>query len=194
MTAVFLQVRLDSTRLPEKALIKIRNLTIIEHAMRALKQIGTDKYFLLTTKECIEKLKPLADKWGFDLFSGSKDDVLDRFVQAARKWKIKPVIRATGVNPLVSSELAIEVLREHNSLSAEYSNWTDAPLGTGIEIIETKALVKADLQTDSIYDREHVTPWIYNNPDRFKLNIKIGKFFFYRFKNIIIRITYIYIF
>ncbi len=172
MTGVFLQVRLSSKRLPEKALIKIKDLTIIEHSMRALKHIEVDHFILLTTEECIERLKPLAIRWGFTLFSGPEKDVLKRFILASEKFEIDTIIRATGDNPLVSGEMASKVLREHIHLRADYSNWTDAPYGTGIEVVESKALKKADLNTNKSYDREHVTPWIYNNPDSFKLNIK----------------------
>ncbi len=172
MTAVCLQVRLDSSRLPEKALKKIKNLTIIEHAMRALKEVEADLFLLLTTEECVTRLEKLSDKWGFTVFSGPKDDVLKRFIMAADKFNIKTIIRATGDNPLVSSEIANKVLNEHIQLSADYSNWYNSPLGTGVEIVETEKLKLADMKSDNLYDHEHVTPWIYNNPEILNLNIK----------------------
>ena len=55
MRGVLLQVRLDSTRLPEKALLKLKDLTVIEHAMRALKQIDADVFVLVTTEESFNK-------------------------------------------------------------------------------------------------------------------------------------------
>ena len=171
MTAVCLQVRLDSTRLPEKALMKIEDLTIIEHAMKALKGVKADIFLLLTTEECLTRLAPLADKWNFNVFAGPKEDVLKRFLMAAEKFNVKTIIRATGDNPLVSAEVTNQVLREHNSLKVDYSNWTDAPLGTGVEVVESSALIKAHRDSGKKYDREHVTPWIYNNPHLFNLNI-----------------------
>ena len=138
MVAVCLQVRLDSTRLPEKALMKIEDLTIIEHAMKALKGVKANIFLLLTTDECVIKLTPLAEKWGFKVFSGPKDDVLKRFILAADKYGIQTVIRATGDNPLVSAKITNQVLNEHQALKVDYSNWTDAPLGTGVEIVETR--------------------------------------------------------
>lgn len=171
MTAVCLQVRLDSVRLPGKALLKIEDLTIIEHAMRALGAVNADLFLILTTDECTDQLKPLAEKWNFKVFTGPENDVLLRFVQAAEFYKIDTVIRATGDNPLVSSDLANDVLAEHFSSGAEYTNWTNAPLGTGIEVVEAAVLKEALSNTDLDYDHEHVTPWIYNNPDLYKLNI-----------------------
>jgi len=171
VTAVCLQVRLDSNRLPEKALIKIEDLTIIEHAMKALREVNADQFLLLTTEECVSRLNSLAEKWGFSVFSGPKDNVLKRFTDAAEKYNITTVIRATGDNPLVSAEIANEVLDEHRKTQVDYTNWTDAPLGTGVEIVETAALYRALAETDKKYDLEHVTPWIYNNPEKFQLNI-----------------------
>ncbi len=173
VTAVCLQVRLDSQRLPEKALIKLEDLTIIEHAMRAIGKVDADLFLLLTTDECLSRLEPLAGKWGFKIFSGPKENVLKRFTDAADFFGITTAIRATGDNPLVSAQMANEVLKEHRALQVDYTNWTGAPLGTGIEIVETKALKRALSETEVSYDREHVTPWIYNNPDKFKLNIHI---------------------
>ncbi|MBB6479157.1 cytidylyltransferase domain-containing protein [Spirochaeta isovalerica] len=170
-TAVCLQVRLDSSRLPGKALIKIEDLTIVEHAMRAIGMVDADLRLLLTTEECLDDLAPLAEKWNFIPFAGPKEDVLLRFVQAARKYDIRTVIRATGDNPLVSARMADEVLAEHRKTGADYSNWPDAPLGTGIEIVETSALERALAESSAPYDHEHVTPWIYNNPGKFHLNI-----------------------
>lgn len=169
--AVFLQVRLDSSRLPGKALLKIEDMTLIEHAMRSLRRIPADQYLLLTTEDSVEQLSPFAEKWGFIPFTGPKDDVLLRFIRAVRKFKIKTLIRATGDNPLVSGPLAEEVLKEHKLKGADYSNWPGAPLGTGIEVVETKALESALVQSREAYDHEHVTPFIYNNPDKFNLNI-----------------------
>lgn len=170
-TALCLQVRLDSARLPGKALMKIENLTLTEHAMRALAAVSCDHFLLLTTEESMEELTPLSEKWGFTAFAGPKEDVLLRFVQAAREFDIDTIIRATGDNPLVSASVANQVLEEHRLLKADYSNWTGAPLGTGIEIVETAALERAMKESADPYDHEHVTPWIYKNPDRFNLNI-----------------------
>ncbi|MBN2657080.1 MAG: methyltransferase domain-containing protein [Spirochaetales bacterium] len=182
-TAVCLQVRLDSSRLPGKALLKIEDLTLVEHAMRALGSVESDFRLLLTTEECLENLSPLAGKWNFIPFAGPKEDVLLRFVLAARKYGVRTLIRATGDNPLVSAKLARLVLEEHGKSGADYSNWTDAPLGTGIEVVETAALKRALSESSDPYDHEHVTPWIYKNPEKFNLNIhRVPREYYFRIK------------
>jgi spore coat polysaccharide biosynthesis protein SpsF len=106
LTAVFLQVRLDSSRLPRKALLELAGVTVLEHAMQALDLVRADIRVLLTTKDSAAELKPIAESAGWNMFIGSKDDVLDRFVMAAREFNADRIIRATGDNPLVSAEMA----------------------------------------------------------------------------------------
>ncbi|QEN03238.1 acylneuraminate cytidylyltransferase [Thiospirochaeta perfilievii] len=169
MRGVLLQVRLDSTRLPKKALLKIENLTVIEHAMKAAKKITANKYVLVTTEDSFKDLKPLAVKQGYDIFIGDKDNVLDRFVQAINYYALTQVVRATGDNPLVSYELANILIDKHNKEGNDYSGFLNNPLGTGVEVINSNVLIDAHSKTSSKYDREHVTPYIYNNKNIYKV-------------------------
>lgn len=169
MTGVLLQVRLDSTRLPGKALLKIKDLTMIEHAMKSLLKVKVDKHIVVTTSDSIEQLKPLLEKWKWNYFVGSKNNVLERFIGAIREYGLTKIIRATGDNPLVSHELANILLDKHNNSKNDYSGFLNNPLGTGIEVVEVDALAKAFQKSVNDYDKEHVTPYIYNNKDLFKV-------------------------
>lgn len=170
MVSLFLQCRLDSTRLPNKALLKLENIEVISHAMRALKQVKADNYVLLTTEDSISKLESLALNEGFSTFVGSKNDVLLRFIKAAEKFNSKTIIRATGDNPLVSSSLANKILKLHLEEKADYSGFLKMPIGTGVEILSVEALKKALIESNEKFDHEHVAPYLYNNPDKFKIN------------------------
>ena len=169
MIGVLLQVRLDSSRLPRKALLKLENLTVIEHAMRSLKKVNADKFIVVTTEDSFEELSPLADKWGFDIFVGSKENVLERFVKAIKKFNLTKIIRATGDNPLVSWELANLLLKQHNTQGFQYSGFLNSPIGTGVEIVNSDLLFKALDESTNNYDKEHVTPFIYNNKNLFNI-------------------------
>lgn len=169
MTGVLLQVRLDSTRLPGKAVLKIKDLTIIEHAMKSLKRVNADKYILVTTSDSINILKPYALKWGFKIFEGSKENVLERFIKAIHKFQLTRIIRATGDNPLVSHELANMLIEYHMKEGNDYSGYLNNPVGSGVEVVEVDALLKAYNSTIDRYDQEHVTPYIYKNKEMFKV-------------------------
>ena len=170
MTGVFLQVRLDSTRLPKKALLPLGEKTVVEHAMRALSLVEADSYVVLTDEESAEELYPYVRDENFELFVGSKEDVLKRYADAAREYGCGRVVRATGDNPLVSAEAARRICALHEESSADYSGFRGLPLGTGIECVETQALFEAEHEAGSRHEREHVCPYIYEHPDRFIVN------------------------
>jgi spore coat polysaccharide biosynthesis protein SpsF len=167
MTGVFLQARLDSSRLPRKALLPLADRSVLEHAMRALLAVGADVYVLLTDEESSGELAPYAEREGFELFVGAKEDVLKRYADAARDFGVDRIIRATGDNPLVSGECARLICDLHRQEAADYSGFRGLPLGTGVECVETEALLEAEKLSSNRYYREHVCPFIYEHPERF---------------------------
>jgi spore coat polysaccharide biosynthesis protein SpsF len=168
-TGVFLQVRLDSSRLPRKALLMLEGKAVIAHAMEALKAVEADVYALLTDRESTASLFPFAEACGFEVFTGPRDDVLERYALAAEFFGVSTIIRATGDNPLVSGECAQMLLGLHRQREADYSGFRGLPLGTGVECVRTAALLTARRQTRNEYDREHVCPFLYNNHDMFTI-------------------------
>lgn len=178
MTALFLQCRLDSSRLPRKALLPLGGVPLIERVMMALEKVEAEPKVLLTTEDSLEELTPLGLKCGFHLFAGSKEDVLDRFLRAADHFGADQIVRATGDNPFVSAQLANRILESHRVEGADYSGFLGMPLGTGVEILEVSALRRAAVESDSPYDHEHVAPYLYNNPGKFIINRPDISFFF----------------
>ncbi len=65
---------------------------------------------------------------------------------------------------------AEKILELHIEKMADHSIFTGMPLGAGVEVVEADALYRAEKNTDSLYDREHVTPYVYNHPEIFSLN------------------------
>ncbi len=170
MTGVFLQVRIDSTRLPGKALLLLEDLKVIEHAMRNLKVVNADVFALLTEPASAFQLTHLAEKWGYKVFVGDKNNVLKRYANAIQHFSVTTVIRATGDNPLVSGLLANQILKYHNVKNADYSGFTGIPLGTGVEVINAEALLTAFRLAEDSYEKEHVAPYLYRRDDEFVIN------------------------
>lgn len=167
--ALFLQCRLDSSRLPGKALIEIEGRTVVEHTMAALKEVKLPLHVLVTTEDSYDTLAPLAQRWGFQCFAGPKEDVLLRFIQAADKYRVDRILRATADNPLVSAKLASELLKVHIQEKADYSGFLGIPLGTGVECLEVAALKASARESSDPYDHEHVAPYLYKNPQKFRI-------------------------
>ena len=169
MTGIFLQARLDSTRLPGKALLPLGDRTVTEQALRALSEVTAEVRALLTDRNSALALAPLARRAGWRVYIGPKEDVLARFAGAVRHFSVDTVIRATGDNPLVCPDLAEEALERFRREGADYCGLTDIPVGAGVEILEGSSLLLADREARDPYDREHVAPFLYRNPDRFRI-------------------------
>lgn len=168
--AVFLQARISSSRLPGKAFLDLGGKTVLEQSMESLLEIDADHYVLLTDDMSVSQFIPLATKCGFTVFSGAEDDVLKRYTDAAEKYNPDYIIRATGDNPLVSAALAEELYTIHLMEYADYSGYLGMPLGAGVEVISTPALLDAASKAVDVYDREHVCPYLYNNDDVYTIN------------------------
>ncbi len=175
--AVILQARINSSRLHAKILHKIGNHAIVEHAMHTLKQlsrqtrcqyIGFD-YFLATNTISAAHVENLAAGQGFRVFRGSDTDVLSRFAAIAQRGKYRYIVRATADNPFVSLYFAMRAVLAILTRHCDHLIYTGLPVGGGVEVISANALLSAHHEATSAYDREHVTPYIYNNPQRYKI-------------------------
>ncbi|GMO12434.1 MAG: methyltransferase domain-containing protein [Treponemataceae bacterium] len=174
-TAVIIQCRLSSTRLPQKALLILAEKPLICHALDVMRNVNCDMHILATDYDSEEKLKPIAQNALWELFAGPKDDVLERFCLAVTQYNLDVIVRATGDNPFLFSDAAtysLERFMAHNASSADtqcdYFTLTGLPHGSGIEVMNGAALLKAHntLPFDA-FEHEHVGPALYNHTDIF---------------------------
>jgi spore coat polysaccharide biosynthesis protein SpsF len=170
MTAVVLQARMGSTRLPGKALLPLGGSTLIEQAMARLALIGADARVLATDEASAFALEPAARRRGFQLLVGPSEDVLARYALAIRRFGIDVVLRATGDNPLVSQELAAVLMERRSSLPSDYAGYLGMPVGMGVELIAAEALLRAELEARAPGEREHVCPYLYGHPELFRVD------------------------
>lgn len=173
MTVVIIQCRLSSTRLPGKALMNLGGVCTVEWTLSAMKKIKADRYFLACDIDSEKALRPLAEKNGFELYAGDRDDVLKRFCDVIELTGADIVVRATADNPFLFYEAAQECLEEFYSLpDYDYMTYTGLPHGSGVEVFNGKSLLKARTLTELPYDHEHVGPALYNHPENFKSYFK----------------------
>jgi len=170
LTCIVLQARLDSTRLPGKSMLPIDGMPLIFRVMEALNNVPANLRVLACTQDSLSDFKPLAAQANFEIFAGPKDDVLERYCQVIKQYKITRVIRATGDNPFVFADAASAVNAEALALDADYAGYTGLPYGAGVESVSASALLRAGNETTLPYDREHVCPYLYTHPDLFSLH------------------------
>jgi spore coat polysaccharide biosynthesis protein SpsF len=144
---------------------------LIFRVMEALKQVDASLRILACPEDSRETFAPLAALCGFEIFGGSKDDVLGRFCSAIRYFGLagNRIIRATGDNPFVFADAANAINREADAFNAAYSAYTGLPYGAGVESVLADALLQAEKETENPYHREHVCPYLYENGAKFTL-------------------------
>lgn len=171
-TIAVVQARMGSIRLPNKVMKPIEGVPMIELLLSRLSRAKeVDQIIVATSVD--ERNQPLLEhvrKLGYACEQGSENDVLDRFVQAARTHRADVVVRITGDCPLVDPDLVDEAIRRFNALDVDYFSNTNPPSypdGLDIEVCHFKALERASQETNKAFDREHVTPYL-REPKRFK--------------------------
>jgi spore coat polysaccharide biosynthesis protein SpsF len=163
-TAVVLQARMGSTRLPGKAMRVLGGRTLLEHAIRRLRASGYPVVLATTTLSDDDCLCAAAETLGAYVFRGSENDVLDRYAQAARHYELHRVVRATGDNPAVDIDAVGRTLALLDRTSAAHVVEHGLPYGAAVEAIRGAALFEAASAATDPYDREHVTPFLKRTP------------------------------
>ncbi|MBI5437577.1 MAG: aminotransferase class III-fold pyridoxal phosphate-dependent enzyme [Nitrosomonadales bacterium] len=159
------QARMGSTRLPNKVMKPIGGVPMIELLLSRLSQAKEVGQIVVATSVDTRN-QPLVEhvrKLGYACEQGSENDVLDRFLQAAKAHQADVVVRITGDCPLVDPELVDETIRRFKAACVDYFSNVAPPTypdGLDIEVFTFTALEKASQATSKPFDREHVTPYL----------------------------------
>lgn len=170
MIAVILQARLESTRLPRKALLPLSGEPLLFRAMEALRHIHADAFVLACPRSAERDFSPLAERAGFSVVTGPADDVLKRYTLAIESCGCDMVVRATGDNPFPCADAADEIVNQALALGSDYASYAGLPYGAGVEAVRSESLLLAEREATESFEREHVCPYLYGHPDRFILH------------------------
>ena len=174
MTAIVLQARLDSSRLPDKALLPLGKKPMIFRVMEALALIPVDTKILACPEDSTSVFSPIAQEAGFSLVAGPKEDVLARYCLAINHSGADRIFRATGDNPFVFKDAAEAINEQAVLFKADYSAYYCLPYGAGVESINSEALLQAEREAQTLYERENVCPYLYEHPLLFRLHRPIA--------------------
>jgi len=171
---VIIQVRMGSTRLPGKVLKKLNGITVLESLLNQLNysKLLNDKIIATTSNSEDDVIVNFCKSKEIKCFRGSQDDVLDRYYNCAKKFSINTIIRITSDCPLMDPQVIDDVIDFYLKNSYDYVNnfyKRTYPYGNDVEIFSIKVLEKVWEKATKPSEREHVTPYIYNNPGEFSL-------------------------
>ncbi len=177
-TGVIIQARASSQRLPNKVLRELPyagGVTVLGQVIRRIKKIGSgaDGIIVATTIGAKDDpIEAIAQLEKVDCFRGDEDDVLSRYYHAAKRHNLDVIVRITADCPCIDPNITISVIERHKEGGSEYTSNTLArtyPRGFDTEVFCFSALKQAYQCANKDYEREHVTPFIYLNPERFKI-------------------------
>lgn len=174
--AAIIQARMTSTRLPGKVLMPAAGRPMLAHQVDRVRRASSiDTVCIATTLNADDDpVATLAEEIGVTVFRGSEHDVLDRFVRAAESVDAEIAVRLTGDCPLTDPALvdAVVAAFRESDPPADYATnsfprtW---PIGLDVEVASMAALRMANDEATDTYDREHVMPFLYRQPERFRI-------------------------
>lgn len=172
-----IQARTGSTRLPGKVLKDLFGKSVLEHVIERVASASCVNTICVATTSAPsdDPIVEIASSCGVSSYRGSEQDVLGRYLGAAKTEKADIVVRITSDCPLIDPDLLDQLVatfltpRERpldylsNTLQRTY------PRGLDAEVFTFRALEQANNEAARPYEREHVTPYIHQRPDRFQL-------------------------
>lgn len=172
-----IQARMESKRLPGKVYKKILNKHLLEHVILRVKKAKLIKKIIVAIPDTKENsiLLPLIKKNKVDFYLGSLDNVLDRYIKAAEKFQIDPIVRITADCPLIDPVLIDQIVKKYLNFESKLDFFfiRDYPFGVGdIEIVTLETLKKIFRLTKNPFHFEHVISFISERPDLFKIKIE----------------------
>lgn len=167
-----IQARMGSTRLPGKVMMKIQGKTVLDHVISRVKQSKIIDDIVIATTTILDDtiIVEETNRLNVKYFRGSKDDVLSRYYYAAKENGADIVVRITSDCPLIDPYVVDDTVRHYFEEEADIV--TNAgpilsertfPRGLDVEVFSFDILKKAFENATETYQREHVTPYIYEN-------------------------------
>jgi spore coat polysaccharide biosynthesis protein SpsF len=171
---VVIQARMGSTRLPGKVLKDLGGDTVLGRVVSRVRRcrLVNDLVVATSTAPADDVILNECSRLKIRSFRGSEQDVLDRYYLAAREAQAEAVVRITSDCPLIDPGVSDKTIQAFLDVGPDYaSNVLERtyPRGLDTEIVTIAALECAWRDAREAYQREHVTPFVYEHPERFRL-------------------------
>ena len=177
-TTAIIQARMSSSRLPGKVLRDIAGQPMLVHVVERarLAKLVNQVVIATTTDPSDDAIEQLCAERGYPCYRGSLADVLDRYYQAARTFQADIIVRITSDCPLIDPGLIDDLVRQFTSSQYDFAAnrlplpWGRTyPIGLDLEMCTFQGLEAAWKEAQDKHQREHVMPYFYENPQRFRI-------------------------
>jgi spore coat polysaccharide biosynthesis protein SpsF len=171
-----IEARMASTRLPGKTMRKILGRPMLELLIERLKRARkVDEIVVATTVNPEDEvIIKLAERVGVKWFRGSSEDVLDRVLRAAKAHKGDVIVEMTGDCPLLDPEIVDTMVTKFLAGKGKYDYVANIikrtyPRGLDTQVFPVAVLEEVSHLTQDPADRENVSLYIYEHPEKYRL-------------------------
>lgn len=169
-----IQARMRSTRLPGKVLLPVAGRPLLSYLLERLRRCNHIQDIVVATsiESADDAIVTLCELESAAVERGPELDVLKRFAIAAEATNAEAVVRITADCPLIEPQLVDFAVQSFAAADCDYlSNMMPPtwPYGMAVEVMTRRALDEADGEARDPSEREHVTPFLYWRPQRFRL-------------------------
>jgi spore coat polysaccharide biosynthesis protein SpsF len=168
------QARTASTRLPGKVLKDMGGATMLARVVNRVRRAATlaEVVVATTVEPADDAVVAACEHLGAPVVRGSEADVLDRYYHAASRYGAEAIVRVTSDCPLIDPgvlDVVVDIFcRERPDYASNVIERT-YPRGLDVEVLTFDALVRAWHEAAEPYQRAHVTPYLYQHPELFRL-------------------------
>lgn len=168
------QARMGSTRLPGKVMKEIVGKPMLWHVINRVKHTEELSDVVIATTNLKEdtQILDLASEMEVKSYAGSESDVLDRYYQAAIMSEADVIVRITADCPLADPNVIDKVVKYYRINDFDYVSTSIIPTypdGIGAEVFSFSTLERAWKEAILTSEREHVTPYLWKNPQIFSI-------------------------
>jgi len=173
-TVAIVQARMGSSRLPGKVLMDLGGQPVLARVVQRVGRSALAQEIIVATtvSEKDDAVVAECDRIKVHCFRGSEHDVLDRYYKCAQHSAADTVVRITADCPLIDPELVDMTIRVFLQNSCDYASNAlvlTYPRGLDVEVFTMAALARVWREATHRYEREHVTPYVCEHPELFRL-------------------------
>lgn len=175
---IIIQARMRSTRLAGKVLKKLCGKEILWHVVKRCKQSKLAQQVIVATStdSSDDVIYKFCEKQEFQVYRGSLNNVLSRYYNAAKYYKLDIIVRVTSDCPLIDPDIIDQCVKMFLKSKSDYASNIlnrNFPRGLDCEVFSFKALKIANEKAKKAEEKEHVTPYIYSSNKN--ISCSVGK-------------------
>lgn len=173
---IVVQARMSSSRLPGKVMMPIMGKSLLAQMIRRLLMIRHTATVVVATSTDPEDdiIEQEAHKLKVACYRGSLDNLLDRHYQVGRLYNAELVLKIPSDCPLIDPRVIDQTLSYYFDHKGQFdyvgnlhpATWPD---GNDVEVMTMDCLTRAWENASRQMELEHTTPYIWENPDQFRI-------------------------